>query len=98
MYQVRSVKDLRVIIAHFDKYPLISQKFADYQLFKQIVEMMNRKEHLTIEGLKRIVALRASINKGLSETLKSAFPGIIPEPRPEVVWVRPHQYWWRRTH
>jgi hypothetical protein len=34
-YQVRSIADLSIVIAHFEKYPLITQKWADYQLFKQ---------------------------------------------------------------
>jgi hypothetical protein len=29
-YQVYSIEDLAVIVDHFDKYPLISQKLADY--------------------------------------------------------------------
>ena len=41
-----------MIIDHFDKYPLITQKRADFILFKSIVEMLNRKEHLTEEGLR----------------------------------------------
>jgi len=28
LYKVQSIKDLQVIIVHFDKYPLISQKRA----------------------------------------------------------------------
>lgn len=32
---VFSVKDLAVIIDHFDKYPLITKKRADYELFKK---------------------------------------------------------------
>jgi hypothetical protein len=28
-YRVYSMKDLSVIIAHFDKYPLLTQKLAD---------------------------------------------------------------------
>ena len=34
-YRVRSKKYLAAIIDHFDKYPLITQKRADYLLFKQ---------------------------------------------------------------
>ena len=45
---------------------------------------MNRKEHLTIEGLHKIVAIKASINLGLSQELKAAFPNTISEPRPLV--------------
>lgn len=33
-FRVDSVKDLKAVRDHFDKYPLISQKFADYKLFK----------------------------------------------------------------
>ena len=54
-YRVSSIKDLKVIIDHFDKYPLITQKLADYLLFKQFVEILSRKEHLTKEGLQQIV-------------------------------------------
>jgi hypothetical protein len=50
--------------------------------------MINRGEHLTSEGLRKIVAIRASINNGLSYTLKSAFPDIIPYPRP-IVYLMP---------
>jgi hypothetical protein len=72
--RVSSIEDLQVIINHFDKYPLITQKLADYILFKKAFELMNRKEHLTSEGLTRIIAIRASMNNGLSPELKVAFP------------------------
>ena len=83
-YRVSSTKDLKVIIDHFDKYPLITQKRADFELFKQIVEMLSRKEHHTKEGLQQIVNLRASINNGLSDDLKAAFPNITPVQRPQL--------------
>jgi hypothetical protein len=57
---VQTSKDLKVIIEHFDKFPLITQKRADFELFKQAVEIMNRKEHLTPGGLQQIVNLKAS--------------------------------------
>ncbi|GAA5133805.1 hypothetical protein GCM10023339_69910 [Alloalcanivorax gelatiniphagus] len=46
--------------------------------------MMQRKEHITTEGLLTILSLRASLNLGLSESLKTAFPDIIPVIRPKV--------------
>lgn len=46
--------------------------------------MMNRREHLTLEGLKKIVSLRAAMNNGLSPQLKVAFPNTIPVHRPVV--------------
>jgi LAGLIDADG endonuclease len=56
---ISSREELEVVINHFDKYPLITQKFADYQLFKQAFELIKRKEHLTLEGLKKLVAIKA---------------------------------------
>jgi hypothetical protein len=84
-FRVSSLKDLTdVIIPFFDKYPLVTQKRADYLLFKQIIELMNKGEHLTQEGLTKILSIKASINLGLSEVLKAAFPNIIPNVRPAI--------------
>lgn len=60
--QVSSFKDQSRLIDYFDKYPLVTQKLADYFLFKQAFELIKNKEHLTMEGLKKIVAIKASIN------------------------------------
>jgi hypothetical protein len=46
---------------------------------------MNSKKHLTPAGFQKIINLRASINKGLSDTLSASFPNTIPVPRPLVV-------------
>ena len=72
------------IIPHFDKYPLITQKSADYLLFKEVVMMMQRKEHLTNVGLQAIINIRATLNKGLTQGLKEAFPESVAVPRPVV--------------
>jgi len=82
-YEVKSVKDLvNVIIPHFDKYPLITQKHADFLLFKSIVLLISQKEHTNMEGLKKIVGIRASLNRGLPPTLQALFPDITPVERP----------------
>jgi hypothetical protein len=62
VYKVSSLKDLTVIINHFDRYPLITQKLADYLLFKRIVNIKKSGGHLTLEGLQEIINIRASIN------------------------------------
>lgn len=84
VYKVQSVKDLALVIKHFDKYSLITQKRADYELWKRVVEIIQSKEHLTLEGLQKIVAIKATLNRGLSEELKLAFPLIILFPRPLI--------------
>lgn len=51
VWYVNSVKELTsTIIPFFEKYPLITQKRADFLLFKSAVEIINKGEHLTIEG------------------------------------------------
>jgi hypothetical protein len=80
------------IIPHFDKYILISQKQADYLLFKEIINLIIQGEHLKEEGLQSIINIRASLNLGLSELLKTSFPKTIPIIRPLVPKAEiPHQ-------
>lgn len=55
------------------KYPLITKKQSDFLLFKEIVKLMDKGEHLTIDGLIKIVNLKAFLNKGLSNELKVFF-------------------------
>ena len=89
-FEVKSLKDIsEIIIPHFDIYPLISQKSADFILFKSWplrgkVESILRKEHFTEEGLIKIVGIRSTLNLGLTPVLKEAFPKVIPVNRPLV--------------
>jgi len=85
MYQVSSVKDIiGVIIPHFLKYPLITQKQADFKLFNLAIDLIAKKEHKNIEGLNKFVQIKASINNGLNEVLQKSFPDIIPIERPII--------------
>lgn len=45
---------------------MLSEKAADFILFKQIIELMVNKVHLTDKGLQQIINIRASMNLGLS--------------------------------
>jgi hypothetical protein len=45
---------------------------------------MNTKDHLSLEGLKQIINIKASINLGLSDQLKSEFSNSIPVERPVI--------------
>lgn len=103
IYSVKSAKDIySIIIPHFDKYPLLTQKKADFELFKAIVELIIKEQHLTREGLIKIVELRASLNKGLSPELEKSFPNIIPVKRPiiksteiiDINWISRICGWW----
>lgn len=81
-YTVKSIKDLDRIISHFDIYPLLSQKWADYKLFKDAISLIRNKEHLTLEGFRKVLSIKASMNLGLSDELKISFPDIKSRSRP----------------
>jgi hypothetical protein len=83
-YVISSIEDLNKLIIHLEEYPLLTKKSADFLLFKQAVKLVNNKAHLTLEGLNQIVNIKASMNLGLSEMLKSEFAGYIPVERPVI--------------
>ena len=85
VYSVQSYIDIfNVIIPRFDKYPLITQKKADYLLFRKGVEWLNLKIQKNIEGIPQIISLKSSMNNGLSASLITEFPTVLPVPRPIV--------------
>jgi hypothetical protein len=95
-YSVSERKDLiNVIIPHFKEYPLLTQKAADFILFEQIVELMNQGAHTKNDGLQQIINIKASMNLGISNKIKSEFPLTVPVERliiqtaniPDPQWV-----------
>jgi hypothetical protein len=80
LYRVSTIEGLRIIISHFDKYPLKSYKYKDYLLFRKAFLLVQKGEHLSLSGLKKIVAIKASINLKISASLAIAFPNIVPVP------------------
>ncbi len=67
---------MEVIINHFDKYPLITKKLNDYNLFKLAYNLIIKKEQLSIKGIEKLVSIKISMNLGLSSELKATFPQI----------------------
>lgn len=94
VYSVQAIKDLDVILNHFDKYPLITKKHADYLLFKMAINLIKEKAHLNPEGLRKLVAIRASLNWGLPSPLEAAFPNTMPYPRPDVLNIKIKEPQW----
>jgi hypothetical protein len=63
-YCVRSIGDLEDrVIPFFEKFPLRTSKQKDFKLFKKVVEMMLKKEHLTTTGWSRILTLAGRMNR-----------------------------------
>ena len=78
------MKELETVINHFKMYPLMTRKCSDFKLIIMVNGIMRRKEHLTEDGLRKIVAIKASMNRGLSDKLKLAFPDVVEVERPRV--------------
>jgi hypothetical protein len=64
---------LKKVINHFEKYPLQTQKRADFELFKAIVMIVESKKHLIPEGFQEILNHKAYLNNGLPAAIIEAF-------------------------
>nr|YP_009687841.1 NADH dehydrogenase subunit 2 [Fusarium bambusae]QDX17429.1 NADH dehydrogenase subunit 2 [Fusarium bambusae] len=96
VYKVRSLNEVAIIISHFDEYNLMSEKRADFDLFKLIVNILNNQEqHLTSQGLEEIVNIGFSMNLAQSSLVRDNFSNIIPVARPPLAKNRtiPHPEW-----
>ena len=94
IYAVDSIKEMPVIINHFDIYPLITQKISDYLIFKQCFEIIKQGEHLTERGLLEIIGLKSSLNLGLSDNLMNFFPKLTIKERPGYLFKGiPDPFW-----
>ena len=81
-WKVSNITDIsNVVIPHFNKYPLVTQKRADFEIFSKIVKILVDKNHLNSNGLQDIINLKVSLNLGLSDKLKSYFPDTKPIPK-----------------
>ena len=49
-FKIYSKKELPKFLYHFAKYPLLTKKRADFLLLMQVIELMERGEHLTAPG------------------------------------------------
>lgn len=85
---ILKIRDLQalteVVIPHFNKYPLVTQKRADFLLFEKVVALISEKKHLTYEGMREIVGLKHATGKLLPAELVSSFPDLELESRPLI--------------
>ena len=62
-YEARSIKDLvEKVIPHFLKYPLLSSKKKDFEMFRLICNMIYERKHLQQDTLKKIVGFSYQMN------------------------------------
>ena len=62
-FEIRRLDDLlEKVIPHFEKYPLLSGKQKDFELFKKVCLLMKKSEHLDLKGFKKIVFIAFKMN------------------------------------
>jgi hypothetical protein len=63
--RIRSLKHInQIVIPHFERYPLETQKKFDFIKFKKVINLMNQNQHLEIDGLKKIIQISSKMNRG----------------------------------
>lgn len=64
-YEVNNFRSIvENVIPFFEKFRFLSaKKKNDFRIFKKIVELIKNNEHLTPQGIQKILSLRAKLNK-----------------------------------
>lgn len=71
-----NLKNCLIVKEHFLKYPLLTSKLNDFQLWAKVLDIIVSKNHLNFSGLLEIVCLKAQFTGGLSSKLLENFPSI----------------------
>ena len=77
-YRVRGHEHLsRNIVPFFEKHPLKTRKQVEFLKFRDVVKLMERGEHLTVDGVDRIRSIVEQMNrKGLKIKSDQAGNGV----------------------
>lgn len=81
-YAVFGIKDICVILDHFENYPLQSAKQIDFYLWKNCINLILNRDHLSQKGLELVVAYKCAMNFGKSDNLRLSFPNMPPIEKP----------------
>lgn len=64
-FRIQGFQDLENrLFPLLDEFPLQTQKALDVKAFREVHEMMKQNAHLTLEGIKEIRAIKATLNRG----------------------------------
>ena len=66
-YRVRSQDHLtRIVVPFFMKHPLKTKKNVDFLKFRDVLLLMEKGSHLTVDGIEAIRTIAAQMNRGTS--------------------------------
>ena len=72
-YTVGGVSNCKIIQTHFSNYPLLTYKLVYYHLWSIVLDIMEKGEHLSPEGLLKIVSIKAQFKKGAIQVIVNQF-------------------------
>jgi hypothetical protein len=61
--RIRKFSCLQQVVDFFERHPLKTKKNADFKKFARIIRWMAKEDHLTREGLIKIIELSLSMNR-----------------------------------
>jgi len=62
-FRARGLENLNKIVDFFNKNNLQTSKRKDFEIFSEVIELMNNHEHLNKEGLDKIAKLISGMNR-----------------------------------
>jgi len=62
-FRVRGLDNLNKIIDFFNNNKLMTSKRKDFEIFSNVIKLMNNQEHLNKEGLDKIAKLISEMNR-----------------------------------
>ena len=71
-FRVRRLNDLTELVKFFKANNLQTSKRKNFELFAEIMDLINKREHLTMEGLNKIANLASNMNRKIPRHLESS--------------------------
>lgn len=83
-YEISSLKSLVNVREHFEEYPLQTTKYVHFKLWCQVMDIIEKKEHLTKLGFNNVLSIKSLFPKGLPAKLLEVYSkqNIIPIAKP----------------
>lgn len=83
-YEVSSIKSLVNVRKHFEEFPLQTTKYVHFKLWCEVMDIIEKKEHLTKLGFTKVLSIKSVFPKGLSAKLLEVYSkeSIIPISKP----------------
>lgn len=72
-FEISSIKSLVNVRKHFEEFPLQTTKYVHFKLWCQVMDILEKKEHLTKLGFNKVLSIKSLFPKGLSAKLLEVY-------------------------